>query len=469
MPLVPIPIGKGVYTNVDSTSVKAPDSATALKNLVIDDAGANIDRPALSSTTFGSTGAAHGIIGSFYFNVSDTVVLVDSNRKIWSQTSSGATTLIGYADLDGTERPTFASDGTYLAIAGGGTPQRWSGTGVTIDMPGSPPDTSNIAYLDGYWLATLAGDQEVRFAGPTPVARETWNSSDFFSAEGLPDGLVASVVNIREFYAIGPDSTEIFQNFGASSNPFSRTFFIDRGTIAPRSVIRWDNAPGWLDDKKRVVRMQANTPTHISGPIQRTLDAYTAVDDCWAATIEIGGLFFVVFVFPTMETAWAMNQKTGEWFEWDGLTGPNQRRFPMNAYVKAWDRHLVGDPYTGVVRELSFGNKVDGPDVLRRLRRMRYTHGTGQRKRSNYYLFDVKCGVGTDGGTVPVFEVRVNDDNKGWSSWKQVALGNPGAQQRPARVRLGGIYRERQLEIQATEPYAFSLVSVQEDIDLLGA
>lgn len=467
MPLVPIPIGKGVYANVDSTSVKTPEAATVLKNLVIDDAGANIDRPALSSTPFGQTGAASGIIGAQYFPVSDTTVLVDIARRIWSMDSSGVTTdITGASILGGTGRPMFASDGTYLAIAGGGAPQRWSGTGTTEIMPGSPPDTDDISYLDGYWIARVLNSPEFRYAGPTPVARETWSSGDFFEAEGLPDNVVTQAVLIRELYAFGNESTEIFQNFGASQ-PFSRTFFIDTGISAARSVVKWDNSLGWLDDEKKIVRMEGRTPVHISAPIQSVLDGYDTVDDCWAANIRVGGYYFAVWVFPTAETAWAMNQKTREWSEWDGFTGPNQQRFPMHAhaYVKEWSKNLVGDPYTGVVRELSFDHKVDGSQVLRRLRRMRYTHGSGQRKRSNFYLFDVKRGVGTSGGVEPVFEIRVNDDGKGWSNWKQVPLGLPGTTQSPTRVRMGGIYRERQLEIQATEPYAFSLVSIQESID----
>jgi hypothetical protein len=469
MPILPLPITKGVFKNVDATSVSTPDFATELKNLVIDDAGANIDRPGLKAAAFAQTGAAFGVIGQKYFPVSGTVVLVDTARRIWSMTSAGAVTEITGTTLGGSSRPVFASDGTYLYFTGGGAPQRWDGSGTTEAMAGSPPNCSYLSYLDGYLILFLDDDQEHRWAGSTAVARETWNSSNFFAAEGLPDNTKAQAVLLRELYSFGSESTEIFQNFG-TSNPFGRTFFIDRGIGAPYSVMQADNTLWWLDDLRRVVRMEGRTPVQVSGAIDRVIQNYATVSDCWATSLEFREFPLALFVFPTEETSWVYDLKRQHWYEWDGFVAATQDRLPIHShvYVKEWNRHLVGDPYTGIIRELSFDAKVDGGNALRRLRRMRYKHGTGQRKRSHYYLFHVKRGVGTPGGTEPVFEVRVNDDNRGWSMPRQVPLGFPGERQEPIRVHLGGIYRERQLEIQMTEPYEFQLHGIEEAVEVLG-
>lgn len=471
MPLVPIPIDKGVYKNVDSTSVATPQIATDLKNIVIDDTGANIDRPGLAATPFGQTGAAHGLVGIKYFEAADRVIMVDSNRSIWSMDEDGVTTNIGTTSLAGTAgRAIIEDDGEYVAVAGGGQMQRWNGTGLTGTFSGSPPDTTHIGYLDGYWVSPLLDDQENRIAGPTAVARTTWSTGDFFSAEGLPDTIRAQAVLLRELYSFGRRSAEIFQNFGGA-NPFQRTFFVDRGIAAPYSLIKWDNSLSWLDNERRIVRLEGRTPVQISAPIHKIISDYGTVDDCWSAYMQLGGFDLVMYVFPTEGTAWAYNPKRQEWYEWDGFTGPSQDRFPMGAhvFVEPWNKNLIGDPYTGIIRELTFDAKVDGDKVLRRMRRMRYKHGTGNRKKSNYYLFHVKTGVGTSGGTEPVFEVRVNDDNKGWSNWKQVPLGFPGAKQEPLRVRMGGIYRERQLEFQMTEPYEFALTAIEEHIEVMSS
>lgn len=468
MPLVPIPINKGAYKNVDDENVASPDIATEMKNLVIDDTGANIDRPGLSETPFSQTGAAYGIIGARYFRSQNCVILVDSNRSAWKLTESGVTTNITGTSLGGTSRPVFADDGAYLAIAGGGTQIQWDGTGTTTALAGSPPDSTHIDYLDGYWISHLLDDQEFRIAGPTAVTRQTWNTGDFFQAEGDPDNVTAQAVLLRELYSFGPRSVEIFQNFG-SANPFQRTFFIDTGISAPYSLLKWDNSLSWLDHERRIVRMEGRTPVQFNGPIDRVIKNYGTVDDCWAAFIPIGGFNFVVYVFPTEQTAWAYDPKRQEWYEWDGFAGPNQTRFPISAhvYVQEWNKHLVGDPYTGVIRELTFDAKVDGDNILRRLRRMRYKHGTGKRKKSNYYLLHVKRGVGTSGGVEPVCEVRVNDDGRGWTQPKQVPLGLPGESQAPLRVQMRGIYRERQLEVQMTEGFEFALSAIEEDVEVM--
>lgn len=476
MPTVPIPISKGLFKNVDATTVDCTDgtrpavaSAITLKNLILDDNGNNIDRPGMLSTAFSTTGSSFGIEAMKYFEVSGTVVAVDTARRIWSITSAGVVTEITGSSLGGTSRPVMQSDGTYLAIAGGGAPQQWSGTGSTAALAGSPEDTTHISYLDGYWILPILDDQELRWAGPTAAARASWNSSNFFQAEGLPDRILATAVLLREFYAFGSDSTEIYQNFGSAATPFGRTFFIDRGIGAAYSVIQFDNTLGWLDDKRRIVRMEGRTPIEISGPIARILAGYGTVSDCWTANVEIGGYYFLVFVFPTEQTSWAYDYKRNEWYEWDGFVGGSSARLPIHShvFVKPWNKHLIGDPYTGVIRELSFDAKTDGANVLRRLRHVRYRHGTSKRKRSNYYLVNAKQGVGEVGGTEPVLELRVNDDNKGWSDWKQVPLGNPGAKQCAKRVRMGGIYQDRELQIQMTEDAEFRLQGIEEDLDVL--
>lgn len=469
--LKPIPIDKGVYQNVDPMELGDPSYAAELRNICLTDSGANTDRPGLSE--FSNTGTAYGILGLSYFTVSDTVVAVDRNRKIWSIDSDGVATQIdGGTDLEGTSRPTFASDGTYLAIAGGGAPQTWSGTGNTALMAGSPEDCTHISYLDGYWISHLLNDQEFRFAGPTSVTRLTWNSSDFFQAEGSPDNIVAQAVLLRELYSFGETSTEIFQNFG-TANPFQRTFFIDRGIGAAHSLIQFDNTLSWLDNRRRIVQMQGRTPVQINSPYDRIIQGFTTVSDCWAANIEgIGGKYFAVWTFPTEEKSFAFDYKNKEWAEWDGFEDGGSARLPIHShvFVGAWNKHLVGHPNTGKVFQLTFDSKSDGDAIMRRLRRTgSYNHGTNNRKRSNYYLFHIKRGLIADDGTTaePVFEVRVNDDNKGWSDPELVPLGFFGEETEALRVNMGGIYRRRQLEIQMTDAAEFLLTGIEEDVELM--
>lgn len=463
--LQPIDISKGAFTAVEGTELPQGGYATELRNLLINKAGSNVDRPALSA--FASCGG-YPVMGLFYFRPANVVVAVTNegaSRKVWSITEAGVTTDITGTALTGSSRPVFASDGTYLAIAGGGAPIQWSGSGTTAALAGSPEDTTHIAYLDGYWILPLLSDQELRWAGPTAVSRSTWNSANFFQAEGLPDNISAITVLLRELYCFGPESTEIFQNFGDTSTPFRRTFFLERGIIAPYSLTEADNTLWWLDNKRDFVRMEGRTPVIKSEPIASVIKGFTTVSDCFASRIEIGGFHLIVWTFPTEERSFCYDYQNDSWAEWDGFVDGATARLPINAhvYVPEWNRHLVGGISAGQIYTLSFSNKADGSNVLRRKRVIAYDWGTSRRKRSEYYLFHVRKDVATASTTAPVFQVRVNDDKKGWSEPQLIALGTLGSNQTPIRVRAGGIYRRRELEITMTDPVAFSITRLEEE------
>lgn len=462
MPLVPIPINQGSFKNADSFEIG--QGAAELKNLLINDAGSNVSRPSL--TEFATIGSSP-VIGLTFFD--DQLFAVAENRQMYAISSEGIVTNVADAALEGTARPVFANDGTYLAIAGGGAPKRWDGGTATEDMPGSPVDCTHVIYLDGYWINFLLDDQELRFAGPTSVLRATWNSSDFFQAEGLPDNIQAIAVLNRELYAFGSDSTETFFNYGDSSNPFKRTFFIDRGLGAKYSLVQADNTLWYLDSDRRFVQLQGRNPVTISTPYDRIIRGYSTVSDCWGTVIERDSHYLIVWTFPTVEKTVVFDYKNQYWSEWDTFIDGVASRMTMHSAVhaKGWNKFFVGDPSDGTIWELSKTSHADGVYPRRLLRRTgQIDHGTGNRKRSNYYLFDVKRAVGT-GSSTPIMEVRVNDDGQGWSEPEQVELGITGEAQQPIRIDMRGIYRKRQIEVTVTDSVEFVLHSIQEDVEVM--
>lgn len=462
MPIVPIPIASGSFENVDFFEHGDGGSAQIFKNLLINDAGSNIARPALQA--FATIGESP-VVGLKFF--ANKIVAVTEERKIYAIDQGGGVTEITGLALGGANRPVFASDGGKLAIAGGATPQEWSGSGNTAALDGSPQDCTFISYLDGYWILHLISDQELRWAGPTQALRDVWNSANFFSAEGLPDNILAQAVLLRELYVFGFDSTEIFFNYGDSSVPFKRTFFIDTGISAPYSVVQADNTLWWLDDKRRFVQMQGRTPVFMSTPFDRTIKAFNQVGDCWGETIDIGGNYLIAWTFPSEERTFVYDYKGKYWGEWDGYVGGLTARIPFNAYAlaKPWNRHFVGDSSTGVVWELSRDSFADGSNHRRLLRRTgQLTFGSSKRKRMDYLLLNIKRGLGIPGGVEPLIEVRVNDDAQGWSDPIQVGLGFTGEIQEPIRIDCRGIFRSRQIEIQMTDPYEFVLHEVNAEV-----
>lgn len=461
--LKPIPINQGSFQNVDELEHGDGGTAHVFKNLLINDAGSNVNRPGLEELC--DLGSSPPIGMTFFMN---KLVVVTTDRNIYSISEDGSTTDITGTALAGGSRPSFASDGTYLAIAGGGAPRRWSGSGNTELMPGSPPDCAFISYLDGYWITHLIDDQEFRWAGPTSSARESWSSANFFQAEGLPDSVFSQFVHLRELYAFGTQSVEIFYNYGDSSVPLKRTFFIDTGISAPQSVVQADNTLLWLDNNRRFVTMSQRTPVIISSPFDRVIKNFSVASDCFGYKIDIEGFYLIVWVFPSEGRAFCYDYKAKYWSEWDGFSTGQSDLMRMNAYAyaKEWNKHFIGDPEDGKIYQLSRNFNDDDGGIRRLIRRTgQIDHGSGIRKRSNKYLFHVKRGVGTPGETEPVMQVRVRDDGGEWTEPVMVGLGYPGELQEPIEVSdLSGIYRKRQLEIQVTDSVEFVLNKLEEDV-----
>lgn len=463
--LKPIPINLGAFQNVDALEHGDDGTAHVLKNVLINDAGSNVSRPALSELCdLGDS----PVVGLRHF--ANSIVAVTEDRNIYQVSQSGSVTDITDAALEGGSRPTFDDDGTYLVIAGGGSPKRWDGSGNTELMPGSPEDCTFVTYLDGYWILALLNDQEFRWAGPTSSARETWNSSNFFQAEGLPDAVLAHAVLLRQLFAFGRESTEVFYNYGDSSVPFKRTFFIDTGISAPNSVLKADNTLYWLDQNRRFVMLQGQTPVFLSSPFDRVIKGFGLVSDCFGYKIDIEGFYLLVWVFPTEGRTLVYDYKAKYWSEWDGYTNGESSlmKFGAYAYAQSWNKHFVGDPESGKIYQFSRSYKTDGDEIRRIIRRTgQIDHGSGIRKRSNKYLFHMKRGLGVNGEQEPVFSVRVKDDGGPWSEPEVIGLGYPGDDEGPIEVRMNGIYRKRQIEIQCTDAVDFVLKAIEEDLEAM--
>lgn len=466
MPIVTIQLNKGAFANVDDVELSDPSFAIKQQNALNTDAGGLIDSPGLSDFSSIGTFPCDGLT---YFK--GFLVAVSSSRRTYKVTEAGvATEITGPTTLEGSSRPVFATDGDYLSISGGGHPQRWSGTGNLAEMPGSPVDSTHMVYLDGYWIAPLIDDQELRWAGPSSVLRETWSSANFFSAEGRPDNIVALTESLRELYAFGEGSLEVFQNFGDSSVPFRRTFFIDKGTRSPHSIIKANNTHYYLNTERQFVRLDGRTPTVISTPYDRRIQDLTTVTDCIGNHIAIRGHYLCVWTFPTEELTVVYDYKADSWSEWSTWDGSSDKRFRMNSHVfiPEWKKHIAGDFRSGALYELTFQAKTHGDFPRRIIRRSGYIdHGTGNLKRSNEYRLHLKRGLGASGGTVPQLLMRFRDDDKGWSDYESIDLGLIGDFEPIFEIRNTGIYRKRQIEFLQTDAVEFCLSKLEEDVEVM--
>lgn len=465
----PIPISKGAYKPPFGRALRNVEYAENLINLMIGPAGENFDRPTLSSfAELDST----DIIGSYYF--AGVVVVVTSDRKVYTVDVIGEVTDVTGVSLPGILRPVFTNDADACYIVGGGAPIKWSGIGtLTALLGGSPPEMSHITYLDGYLIGNTLGGVTIRFSDyATP---ETWTGTNVFSAVADPDPIEGVEVAQRELYVVGSASTEVWQNIGTSPVPFARAFVFQHGTPAPYSVHTADGTVFMLDQNHQIMRFLGRQPTRISEAIENDLFGYEVVSDCFARSFTWKGSVHVLFVFPTAEKAWSIDLKNGQWSEWRGWSA-GWSRVRIGALVYCEDTGLVfaGDWQTGVVWQFSATEKTDAGGIFKRVRTFSHLDGGASiRKRCNMLRVNLNRDVaaeytGTEDETNPTLELRWKDDDRGWSEWRRAQLGEKGELAYYADFRRLGIYRTRQYELQMSDPASLEIVGVETDDTVMG-
>ena len=467
MPIVSIPIQGGPNQNVDRQEL-SDGTAYKLENTLLSDSGANIGAPGFSS--FADLGSVHGVSATIW---NDLLFVVGTDRRFYKITSAAVVTDITGTDggLGGTTRPNFSNDGTYIAISGGGTPQRWDGTSTVANMPGSAPAADIVEYLDGYWLA-INSSGDIQWAGPSSAERDTWSAADFFQAEGLPDDPLTLAVNLRELFIFGEESTEIFQNYGDVSVPFRRVFFVERGIAAKRSVIKEGNTLWFLGNDRRVYYFEGRTPKVVSFSFDKEIQEMTTVSDCFGTRIQIDQFSLLIWTFPTEGKTFIVDAKSGKYLgEFSSFETGLKSRFRMNgyAYWPSLDKHYITDYLDSNIWELSRDYYAYGDNPRRCLRRTGpIDHGTGNKKRNVYYEFHIKRGVGNSSVSDPQFVVRFRDDDKGWSDEYLVSLGATGDESIVRRLHNTGTYRRREIEIYCTDAVEFNLTKIMESVEPLG-
>lgn len=468
MPIRELPISKGTYKTQNSRSLRNSEFAEVLRNLFIDEAGANFDRPTLD--LFETLDSIESI-GAYYFG--GYVVFVTADRKIYSVDLNGDIDDVTGEPLPGVARPVFADNGTTLFIAGGGAIIKWAGFGnTTALLGGSPPDATHIVFLDGYLLVNRRLEAEnnkvVQYSDLDTT--ETWPADNIFTAMADPDEIQAVAVAQREIYLVGEQSLEVWQNLGTDPVPFGRVYIWQYGTPAPYSVCVEDNSLFFLDQNRRIWRIAGRQIVDLGAAIQAELSSYESVNDCWSASFTWKGAIHVIFVFPTAGAAWSIDLRNSQWTEWSGFDNGTARvRLNCLVYLKNNGSIFAGDYATGKIWQFSDSVKTDAGGVFERGRRFGWVDAGGSiRKRANMIRANLNRNVaaaytGTSSETNPTLEWRWRDDGREWSDWRQGSIGERGENRNYIEFRRLGVYRSRQHELRVTDPCEFNLQSVEVD------
>lgn len=325
-----------------------------------------------------------------------------------------------------------------------------------------PTGVTWAQYLDRYFI--VGGDGSGRFYISDIADGSGWVGTEYASAEGDPDPLIAGIVDHRELFLFGDNSFEIWMNTGNNTFPIERSgnAFGETGCAAVHTLRKADNTIFWLGRDRRgdgiVWRMNGYDPVRISNhALEWEIRHYPRIDDAIAFTFQTDGHSWYVLNFPSADKTWVYDIAGGYWHEWlsfDAARGEFHRH-RANSHFMLGRAHVVGDWQNGNLYVLSPDVYTDNGQTIRRVRS---TYAEDSDMRRVFYAsmqLDLQSGVGlpVGQGSDPKMMLRwSNDGGHTWSNTRTATMGRTG--QYGARCiwnRLGN-GRARLWEISVTDP-----------------
>lgn len=392
-------------------------------------------------------------VGSFVYVVSGT--------GVYKVNAQGFATLMG--SIGSAAGPVgLASNGLEIQIVDGTA----AGYLVTIatdavsvisdaDFPGGVTN----GFLDGFVLFNEPNTGKLW--ATSAYSAGTIDPLDFATAEGLPDGLVAILVDHREIWMLGEQSVEVWYNSGAPDFPFERIngAFLEHGCAAAFSAAKIDNTVFWLgnDDKGNGVVWRADgyTPKRISThPVESAIADYSTISDAIAWTYQQDGHSFYVLTFPTGCATWCYDVSTDRWHQRASFVNGDYGIHRVAHHAVLDRQHIGGDYENGNLYVIDLETYTDNGSVLSR--EVVSTH-IRNGSRANYSELEIRMetGVGLQSGQGDDPQIALstsNDQGRTWGSWRTASFGRVG--EYLARVvfrRLGSGFNKT-FRIRVTDP-----------------
>ena len=343
---------------------------------------------------------------------------VESNKLV-SIAADGSVTTLGTLNTS-TGRVSMSQNGLLSAGVGGnqlcivdGT-DGWIYNVVTaaftqIVSAGFPTTPQHVEYIDGYFIVI---DGTMNAYASNLYDGLTWDALATTPVQSASDNIF-TLLNLHEqLFFIKQYTTEIFYNNSTPTSlgfPFTRMqgAVVDYGTPAPWSVARGNNSAFFLANERDgdntcfvgVVELNGYTPTPITPPaIVYRMSQSTDLTKCFGYCYSIEGHTFYVVTNPVDDWTFVYDTTTQMWHERSTSNQADDQvhRDNSNCYVNAFEKHLVGDAFTGNLYEVSskFNTDIGLPIIADQITQQ-LVDGTGLDDLFVDELqIDVESGVG---------------------------------------------------------------------------
>ena len=401
-------------------------------------------------------------IQGLYWWQAKAMVIAVADGDIYKITdSTGSVSSITGDKLLTTGRPTFADNGSTLVIANGSKMVTTDGTTNTafIADADAPTLVTHVAFLDNYLLANKTGTGQFYFADFSG-APTTWLSADVFTAEANPDDVVSLYVNKRIIILEGEHTTEFWRSDGVS--PFSREqgATIAHGGMASHSTAFVNEIAYFLDDNRRLIRLEGSSPSPIGTSFDKTIQGFSTVSDCVADYITYEGRNWLLFTFPIEDRTLFYDLDLGYWGEWSLWdSGSNARKRFLGqsyCYAQSWNQHLFGSFQVDKVLKMDSATYNDDGAAIRFTKRTGYIDHNmpGETKMVSWIRFILKTGIGigAGGNTEPFMTLKWRDEGKSeWGNNRIISLKISGDRMFNHTEPFLGSYTARQYEISCSD------------------
>ena len=421
--------------------------------------------------------------------------------------SSLTATPVKLGDVTGTGPVSIADNGTQIFFACNPDAYIYDESIDVFQQITDPdfPGAVTVGYLDGYFVFNEPDSQRIWVTQLYDGFQI--DPLEFASAEGSPDGVVGLLVDHRECWVFGTDSTEVWYNSGGLDFPLSpiQGAFNEIGCAAPHSIAKMDNTVFWLGADARgqgvIYRAAGYNAQRISThAIEWRIQNYLNMSDAVGYTYQQDGHAFYVLSFPSADETWVFDASTGAWHQRSSYSAIapvegafETSAFNINAFFTAalttpsgnsgvFSRHrsncqcnfqgniIVGDYANGNVYTFELNVFEDNGIAQRWLRSWRALP-TGQnnlRRTANHSLqLECETGVGLNNGqgSDPQVMLRWSDDgghtysNEHWASMGKI--GATGTRVMWRRLGMTLKLRDRVYELSGSDPVRIYLTGAE--------
>lgn len=459
----PIPIYSPVYTNVDETALR--NGQAALENGFVTEARGHSRFPgnALWGTVEGG-----GRVYLFPFN-EDLYAVTDLGRVYVCGRDGDIedrTTVL----VTGGQRPTFAPTGDGLLIAAGG-PIVTMRTGRSTLLSDQSPETTHVAYVDGYAMAIEPGSARFRYTEANSYS--AWPLLNVETANAQHDRLIAMTINdFSEMLLLGTKSIEQWERNTSGTRAFYRRWTVADGLYTPYAVAIADNAAFIINRNRELSRISGQLSSAVSRPIQDTLEKIDDWSEAWMDACFVRGQRFLILQIPNATNAYGTKGVTVAYdfaqkrytflYGFDRQAGQPTRWYGWSV-AHLWEKTFIGGENGQIFRldDEAYSQDAGPMHMLGRTGHF----DMGARMQVNNLRVRMKRGQGQANS---VIQLRVNRDNRGWLKWLSFPIGGPG--QREMFILTGplGTANTWQFEYRVVDPLPIEIVEIAVQAEKVG-